>query len=72
MLSKNLSSKEMPPPSLLTGDEVAAILKVSRSFAYSMMRNGEIPVVRLGRSVRVEKNSLLTFIQDKTTTGFIQ
>jgi excisionase family DNA binding protein len=63
MLTNNLSNHENIPPELLTGDEVAAILKVSRSFAYSMMKKGNFPVIKMGRSVRVKKDDLLLFIE---------
>ena len=39
---------------LLTMDEVAVILGVSRGRAYELGRHGILPVVRLGRQVRVE------------------
>ncbi len=52
---------------LLTGDDVADILKVSRSFAYKLMRQGEIRVVRLGRAVRVRPEDLDAFIKANLT-----
>ncbi|MBT3670609.1 MAG: helix-turn-helix domain-containing protein [Chloroflexi bacterium] len=63
--SENFKSRT-PHPTLLTGDEVAKILKVSKSFAYLLMKKGEIPVVRIGRSVRVNLEALNTFIENKT------
>lgn len=48
---------------LLTGNDVARILNVSRSFAYILMRRGEIPTVRIGRSVRVRPGDLERFIE---------
>ena len=47
---------------LLTAGEVAEILSVSKSFAYQLMRTGEIPTVRLGRSVRVRPKDLDRYI----------
>jgi excisionase family DNA binding protein len=67
MLSENPSNNQTPLPILLTGDDVAEILKISRSFAYSMMRNGEIPVIRMGRSVRVKTEDLIIFIENNKT-----
>jgi excisionase family DNA binding protein len=63
--TENFKSRA-PTPTLLTGNEVAKILKVSKSFAYSLMKKGEIPVVRIGRSVRVNLEALNTFIENKT------
>jgi excisionase family DNA binding protein len=48
---------------LLKGEEVADILQVSRSFAYQLLRQGDIPVVRLGRAVRVRAEDLQRFIE---------
>jgi len=48
---------------LLTGEDVAKVLNVSLSFAYQLMRRGEIPTVRLGRSVRVRPEDLYAFIE---------
>ena len=54
---------------LLTGGDVARILKISRSYAYRLMRRGEMPVVRLGRSVRVRPIDLDQFIKASLTWG---
>ncbi len=48
---------------LLTAEEVAQILQVSKSFAYQLMKRNEIAVVRLGRSVRVRPEDLRRFIE---------
>jgi excisionase family DNA binding protein len=48
---------------LLTGAEVANILQVSRSFAYQLMKSGQIPTVRLGRSCRVRPKDLISYIE---------
>jgi excisionase family DNA binding protein len=51
---------------LLTGRDVAKVLKVSESIAYQLMRT-EIPCVRLGRSVRVRPQDLEEYIRSKVT-----
>ena len=48
---------------LLKADEVAELLSVSRSFAYALMQTGQLPTVKLGRSVRVRPEDLEEFIQ---------
>jgi excisionase family DNA binding protein len=50
------------PRRLLTGDEVADLLNISRSFAFALMKRGEIPTVKLGRAVRVRPQDLEEFI----------
>jgi len=46
-------------------DEVAAALRIGRSKAYAMMASGELPTVRLGRSVRVPRAALEEWIRAK-------
>ena len=53
---------------LLTGDEVSAILNISRAYAYQLMRTGEIPSVKIGRSVRVRREDLDAYIARNTTS----
>jgi excisionase family DNA binding protein len=53
--------------SLLRSGEVAEILKVSISMAYSLMRRGDIPTVRIGSSVRVRKGDLDRYIEENVT-----
>lgn len=47
---------------LLRVGEAAEILSVARSRAYAMVAAGEIPSVKLGRSVRVPVASLHAYI----------
>lgn len=48
---------------LLKGGDVARILGVSRSFAYSLMQRGDIPTVRVGNAIRVRPDDLVRFIE---------
>lgn len=43
---------------LLRIDEVAKILAVSKERAYELTRSGAIPVVRIGRQLRVDPHVL--------------
>ncbi len=54
---------------LLKGNDVARLLNISRAFAYQLMRQGEIPTVRIGNAVRVRKEDLLAYI-DHNRHGF--
>jgi len=49
---------------LLTSDEVAKILKVSRSYAYLMMKRGDLPVVHVGHAIRVRPEDLERYIHN--------
>jgi excisionase family DNA binding protein len=52
---------------LLTGEEIARILNVSRAYAYQLMRQQQIRTVRIGRSIRVRPEDLATFIKDNSS-----
>jgi len=49
---------------LLTARDVATLLKISERKAYSMMEH-ELPVVRIGRLVRVTPEDLTNYIQSR-------
>ncbi|MFC2053500.1 helix-turn-helix domain-containing protein [Chloroflexota bacterium] len=55
---------------LLNGGEVAQILGISRSKAYTLMRNGTIEVVKFGRNVRVTEKALARFIKESTVNPY--
>ena len=46
----------------LRGDEVAAVLHISRSIAYTLMGKGRIPTIRFGKSAWVRESDLALFI----------
>jgi excisionase family DNA binding protein len=54
---------------LLKGNDVARLLNISGAFAYQLMRQGEIPTVRIGNAVRVRKEDLLAYI-DRNRRSF--
>lgn len=51
---------------LIKGKEVAEILNISKAFAYRLMAEGQIPTIKMGRSVRVMPEDLERFIQDSS------
>ncbi len=48
---------------LLKASDIARILNVSKAFAYRLIQQGEIPVVRINHAVRVKPSDLKVFIQ---------
>jgi len=46
-------------PAALTVEEAASIYRIARSSAYEGVRTGEIPSIRIGRSIRVPTAQLL-------------
>src|SRR5262249_7142281 len=53
-------------PLLLKAGEVASLLGISRSTAFVMMASGELPVIRIRRSVRVPRDALYGWIRERT------
>ena len=47
---------------LLKAEEVAKYLRLSKSGAYHLMRTGVIPVVRIGKAVRVREEDIDSFV----------
>lgn len=45
-------------PAVLTVEEAADVLRIGRSAAYQAARSGDLPVIKIGRSLRVPKNRL--------------
>ena len=50
---------------LMKPAEVADILQVSRAMAYKLLNQGEIPSVRIGKSVRVRRADLERYIHER-------
>lgn len=53
---------------MLTTDEVAEILGVSKPTAYNYMRSEGFPKIQVGRAWRVEEQLFLKWIQEQSTT----
>ncbi len=54
---------------LMTAEEAAVALHVSKARFYELARRGKVPIVRLGRSMRVDRGALLQFIASGGTTS---
>lgn len=53
----------MTPTALLTVAEVADMFRVSSMTVYRLIRNGELPAVRVGRSYRVSETDLQAYLE---------
>ena len=56
-------------PLLLRADEVGKVLGLGRSKVYELMNGGALPVVRVGRAVRVPASALEEWVRDQTATA---
>lgn len=45
-------------PAILTVDQAAAVLRISRGLAFAAVRSGEIPSLRIGRRILVPRDAL--------------
>lgn len=45
--------------------EVAGVLRIARSRAYELVGEGQIPSVRIGRSVRVSRKELDRWLEEQ-------
>ena len=59
----------MTPPAVLTIPEVAVLLQVSRLRAYQLAREGQLPVIRFGRQVRVLRKPLEAMLSGSQTAS---
>ncbi|MGH9421884.1 MAG: helix-turn-helix domain-containing protein, partial [Thermoanaerobaculia bacterium] len=55
-----------PSQSLLTVEEAAAVLRIGRNMCYELIRQGQIPHVRLGRLIRVPRFGLEAWIAQQS------
>lgn len=54
-------------PLFLTVREIADVLRIGKSLAYDMVKRGEIGSVRMGRVVRVPRDSFLEWLKASQT-----
>jgi excisionase family DNA binding protein len=52
---------------LKTVNEVADLLRVSRMTVYRMIKTGEMPAVRVGRSYRLRSEDVDTYLTERYT-----
>jgi excisionase family DNA binding protein len=65
LLKENLSIEEKTLSRLLNAQDVAAALNMGLSTVYLLVERGELPSIRIGRSVRIRLEDLEKFIESK-------
>ncbi len=65
LLKENRSIEEKTPSKLLIAQDVAAALNMGLSTVYQLVERGELPSIRIGRSVRIRPEDLEKFIESK-------
>jgi excisionase family DNA binding protein len=56
-------------PLVLTVEEAARVLRISRGSAYEAVKTGALPHVRLGRTIRVPRHMLASLLSDDLPPG---
>jgi excisionase family DNA binding protein len=49
---------------LLTVAEVAAVLRVSNMTVYRLIKAGDLPAIRVGKSFRIQQHDLTAYLAD--------
>jgi excisionase family DNA binding protein len=65
IISTKGQTKAEKQNAILTADEVAKVLRISKSKVYRMMQLGEIPSLKFGRTSRVRLEDLQDFIRNQ-------
>jgi excisionase family DNA binding protein len=60
------ASPQANHPLLLDATEAAKLLSLSRAKVCQMANHGEIPSVRVGRAVRIPRDQLIAWVNDRT------
>lgn len=50
-------------PMLLTVKDVESALQLGRTRTYELVRSGELPVIRIGRAVRIPRDALRRWVE---------
>ncbi len=64
--SVHMDSREPMERRLLRIPEAATALGIGRTTLYEMVRRGEIPIVRIGRAVRIPATAIDVWVADRT------
>ena len=70
MMQEYRFERDGVPTVVLDVPEVAAYLAVTRDTVYRLIREGQLPHVRIGKSIRVRVETLEEFVQQRETTDW--
>ena len=51
---------------ILTVDELCEVLKIGKNTAYSLLRNNEIGSVKIGKTYKIPKKSVIKYLSKNT------
>lgn len=53
-------------PEVMKADHVAAVLGVSRNYAYEIMEHSDFPLIRIGKIKRVKKDKFAEWLDKRS------
>lgn len=56
----------------LTVKETAELLRISERYTYQLIRNNELPHIKLGSKILIDKDSLMKFLHNLEKKGGIK
>lgn len=59
---KALGTRMEELPELMTVEQFQQLAQISRTKAYELVRTGKLPVIRLGKSIRIRKSLFLEML----------
>lgn len=59
-------------PAMLTVEEAALFLRISRNLAYELVRQGALPHLRLGRRLLVPRQTLERWVEEQSTRADVR
>lgn len=59
----SLAASPAPHPRLLTPNEVAELLRVSAMTVYRLIKAGDLPAARIGKSFRIREADVDAYLQ---------
>lgn len=51
-------------PVIFSVEDLMKFLDIGRNTAYTLVRSGQIKSIRVGRQIRITRDSLIEFVQD--------
>jgi excisionase family DNA binding protein len=68
MTGRNRKVSEAEVPAVLTVEEAARLLRISRGSAYEAVRCNQIPTIRIGRRLLVPRAKLLRMLGEEESS----
>ncbi len=68
-MDRTMRTKGLPEKMLLRFSEAAMTLSIGRSTLYTLVAQGQLPVVRIGRAVRIPAGALTEWVRCQSMRG---